>query len=581
MGYPGDSNQQRPSWDSDPLDASEDDWSRHPLSAPVPPQQPPLPPEEQPSEGTASWHGPESGAAWAGEQPGGAWLEGAAARQQGPLDDKPWPEAPQGGQPENPLAAPSAGYADPAVAGYGNNSWQPSPEAAYDGPSGPQQSPWHDGVGARGAGPGVPAPSGEPAGGYDNPTIATPPPAAEGGTGTYALPQYGEPQRFEQEAGSGPYQQVAEQDPYAREAYAQDPYAQDPYAAPQGAYAADPYGDEARHDAERFGGGATASGSYEVPRYDADRSFSGAQAVPPPAGWGEPRAESVPPQQARAAQGDSPYDRGEQWQPDGAREEIGSERRGGGGGGGRKGLIIAGGLVAAVVVAGAGAYALTRGDEKPPGGGAMQTGGQNPVPGDSADPGTGASAEPSLPVSAGLLKSRKTDPKPLKPGEVFAKDKFTVQGTTYVMHIRKVSKDCSAAVHGTALQSALKKGKCTQFLRATFATKDGRMIGTVGVANLATSQAAAKAEKAAGDKDAYVVALPGKGVTAKIGQGDALGAAWTRGHYLIMTWVQTPNGKPVPAKSKKRARIFAQNTVNGSNLGPALHYRDAMGKPPN
>ncbi|MCD0450308.1 hypothetical protein LO762_14065 [Actinocorallia sp. API 0066] len=574
MGYPGDSNQPRQSWDSDPLDTDGDDWSRHPRSAPVPPQQQPA---EQPGEPAGPWQAPP---AWGEQppappippaqpgQPGGSWLEGAAARPQGPLDGQQWSG--------DPLAAPPATALDPGTGGQPvYDTWQGQPEPSYDGPSGPQQSPWHDDVPGGGGsfGPGA----GE----------------AGTGTGTHALPRYD---------GQGSYD--------------------------TGSYDADAYGEEARHDAERFGGGATASGSYEVPQYD-PASYA-APPVPPQSAWGEPRpgeydapgggydphaapvgydphaapvgydgpgapgefgAPGVPGPpgefgghggpggpgtpndfggpggwDAPPPQG-GPHERGEQWQPEGARDEISGSR------GGRKGLLVAGGVAVALVAGGAAAYALTRdgGTDKP---GVAQS------PPASGVPVPGATSSPEQPAaSGGLLKSRKTDPRPLKAGEVFQKKRFTVKGTTYVMYIRKATKKCADAVHGEALQAALKRGRCTQFLRATFATKDGKMIGTVGVANLRTSQAAARAEKAAKAKDAYVLAVPGKGATAKIGQGDALGAAWVRGHYLIMTWVQNPDGKPIPAKQRKRAQIFAQNTVNGSNLGPALHIRDATGRP--
>jgi hypothetical protein len=240
-------------------------------------------------------------------------------------------------------------------------------------------------------------------------------------------------------------------------------------------------------------------------------------------------------------------------------------------------VLIGTGVIGAMLLAGGGYYLMNKSDDKkvttPPAAGASQTA--------SAAPKASATTvkPPATPVT-GKAKSRATDPKPLTFKEVFTKKKFTAGGVSYVLTARS-STTCAKAVHGVKLLGAMKSGKCTQFLRGTFATANGKLIGTIGVANLSTSSAATIASTAGKAKDAYLIALPAKGLTAKIGQGQALGEAQARGHYLIMSWVQLPNGKKIPTGSAayKVAQAFVQNVIVGSNVSPALHARDETGKP--
>ncbi|GAA0960435.1 hypothetical protein [Actinocorallia libanotica] len=590
MGYPGDNDQ--PPWDSTPPET--DPWSRHPLSAPVP---------QQPSDDheTPSWHGGEpASAGWGAEQQppapeqASSWLESAAAPPQPPAAPE-WAES-QPSWGDDPLSAP-ASFSKPgtdfgkpgtdANATFTDSSggWPEAGQAGWpESPSGPQATPWDD-----------PAPQA-----YEQPP-----------TGTHALPVY-DPQPS--------YDPQSYDAPPAYDGHEPQDFAQSGgFETPTGALSAQPY---------EAPGGTQAFPPYEPPAFEpspfeapegalASQPFTGAQSLSPqPAAWpdqqgyeqpydqgfeqpydphprdGHSGAQPMPPAGLAAhpphggytgpqpavpwqPQGDDGFGPGEQWNGDGV--PAGDEGRGKGG---RKPLIIGGALVAVAAV-GAAVFVLFPGDDDKKETAAKSSSQVSTGPSAGTDGGPTASAQPSTPppgASGGLLQNRKTDPRPLSLGEVFRKKKFTEKGITYVMSVRKKAV-CKDSVHGKALQAALAKGKCTQFLRATFATAGGKMIGTVGVANLASASAATKAAKAATAKDAYVIAVPGKGVTSKIGQGDALGAAWSRGHYLIMTWVQLPDGKAIPAKHKKAAQTFAQSTVNGSNLGPALHIRDETGKP--
>ncbi|MFC6884283.1 MULTISPECIES: hypothetical protein [Actinomadura] len=177
------------------------------------------------------------------------------------------------------------------------------------------------------------------------------------------------------------------------------------------------------------------------------------------------------------------------------------------------------------------------------------------------------------------LKSRNTDPKPLTLSEVFGKKTFKSGGQKYVRTAASAKRGCKGVVGGVKLTGTLKKGGCTQTLRATYARGDGKLIGTVGVLNLKTETAAKLAVKAAAAKDAFLQALPGAGTTKKIGKGEALGTAEARGHYLVMTWVQRPDGKKIPPAYHKTVSAFGTQVVKDSNLSFALAYRETEGKP--
>ena len=88
------------------------------------------------------------------------------------------------------------------------------------------------------------------------------------------------------------------------------------------------------------------------------------------------------------------------------------------------------------------------------------------------------------------------------------------------------------------------------------------------------------AQTASRPKDAFIVPLPGSsGATKKIGQGLSLTTAEADGHYLIMSWVQYPDGKKITKSDYSAVTTFVRNTTLGSNLRPALNYRSMEGKP--
>jgi hypothetical protein len=242
--------------------------------------------------------------------------------------------------------------------------------------------------------------------------------------------------------------------------------------------------------------------------------------------------------------------------------------------------LIIGAIVGAIVLIAGGfmVFSVLGGDSGKKTAGGTPSGGTNPQGnGAPTAPASSPAAKPTAatgPLGA-KLKNRATDPRPLTLAEVFKHRRFG----KYVMTAKRQDGNCAKVVHGTRFSAALKSGGCTQMLRATFSTTDGKLIGSIGVANLRTDTAAKKVQAAGAGKDAWLLPLPGTGSTKKIGKGSALGTAEARGHYVLLSWVQRPDGKELTAAQRGTVSTFVSQVILGSNLSTALQYRGISGKP--
>ncbi|TMR07157.1 hypothetical protein ETD83_01690 [Actinomadura soli] len=356
--------------------------------------------------------------------------------------------------------------------------------------------------------------------------------------------------------GGWPPQHQPPHAPYGPGAEA-PPYGHDndeaPFAPREEGPGAMPFGNEPFGN-ESFGNESFGSEPYGAEPYGGAADQTAAWADEPPAGNAHP---SFPPDQSfpppnQSFSSDQPFP-----------PNPPARRRG-------LPLVIGGAAVAGLLLIGGGvALSSALKDDSEP---------ASPKAAESKPP--QATPTPPQPVLAPVkLQSRTTDPKPLTLKEVFGNGKFKAGKYRYVRTAAAATKNCTAIAGGTKLDKALKKGGCTQGLRATYALSSGSLIGTVGVFNLETQAAVEQAVKAAGDKDAFLLALPGKGVSKTNGKGEALGTSQTRGHYLVMTWVQRPDGKKIASKYHAAVRVFGTQMVKGSNLALALHYRETEGKP--
>jgi hypothetical protein len=164
------------------------------------------------------------------------------------------------------------------------------------------------------------------------------------------------------------------------------------------------------------------------------------------------------------------------------------------------------------------------------------------------------------------ISARTNDPTPLTTAELFPpaftneKDK-----SSYTLVSTKLDKTCSSAVIGADLIKQLKAGNCSQVLRASYVSGDGKVMGTIGVVNLTTTNGAHYAGKVVGQNDFIAPLTAPKGVASKLGNGTGVVEAEYKGHYLILTWSEFVNGTtPSTTAQDKQLEQFSNDLVAGS-----------------
>ncbi|MEU9835435.1 hypothetical protein AB0D67_28205 [Streptosporangium sp. NPDC048047] len=234
-------------------------------------------------------------------------------------------------------------------------------------------------------------------------------------------------------------------------------------------------------------------------------------------------------------------------------------------------FIFIGAGLAVLVAAGFGLAALAGSDDVPPSATA------------SPPAKTSGAQLPDVPDGKfGFAASRTTDPGRLTLDELFKRKKVAHGGQRFEMTVRRNDTKCKDAVVGDKLQKALTGGKCNQLLRASFRDASGKIIGTVGVANLKTSASASKVVSTVRGKslEEYLKALPGKDkVTKSLGSGEAFAGGWTHGHYAVLVWFQYKDGH-LPKKTEVKKLNQAAFGAVDATVTPALEARSLTGKRP-
>jgi hypothetical protein len=160
------------------------------------------------------------------------------------------------------------------------------------------------------------------------------------------------------------------------------------------------------------------------------------------------------------------------------------------------------------------------------------------------------------------IGARSEDPKPPTIDQLFP-PQFELNGSSFVRTAANLTTTCSLAVYGANLQAALQNGDCSQVLRASYVS--GTMMGTIGVINLESASAAAKAGKVTGPKEIIAPLAASKGVTSKLGTGTGVVQAEVKGHYLILMWAEFTDLKsPTTSAQRQELEQFATNLVLGS-----------------
>lgn len=195
----------------------------------------------------------------------------------------------------------------------------------------------------------------------------------------------------------------------------------------------------------------------------------------------------------------------------------------------------------------------------------------------SQHPTTAASSAPPGPWKH--ITTRRDDPTALSLAELFPA-RFTAGSTTAARTVQRASgATCAKLVLGGKLQAALRKGGCTQVMRASYLSTGQKIMATIGVLNLANVTDSEQAGQATG-ATAFIRQLPGaKGPTHNLMKGTGLEEAEIKGHYLILTWAEFTNLK-APKGPKQRAALDAfSRALVGSTANVSLTSRELLGKP--
>jgi hypothetical protein len=176
------------------------------------------------------------------------------------------------------------------------------------------------------------------------------------------------------------------------------------------------------------------------------------------------------------------------------------------------------------------------------------------------------------------ITSQAIDSQPLSTHELYPA-RFTEGGSTGTRTVERTNTRCTNAVIGSALQAAVRKGGCTQVVRASYLSSNRKVMATIGVLNLSDVAAAEKAGKASGAAQ-FIRQLPGPhGPTRNLSKGTGIEVAEIKGHYLILIWTEFANlGAPKGKKQRRELTNFSANLFAGT-ANVSLTSRMVTGSP--
>ncbi len=178
------------------------------------------------------------------------------------------------------------------------------------------------------------------------------------------------------------------------------------------------------------------------------------------------------------------------------------------------------------------------------------------------------------------IANRADDPLPLTLAELFPAQVTVKAGRrSYARMIERTNQSCRQAVFGSKLKAAVRDG-CSQALRASYLSVNGKRMGTIGVLNLATAKAAARVGKVVGAPRQFIQPLPGlHGATKNLGKGTGVVWAVAKGHYLILMWAQYASlFRPSTSHDRKILMQF-NNDLYEKTVNQSLTRRMVTGSP--
>ena len=201
----------------------------------------------------------------------------------------------------------------------------------------------------------------------------------------------------------------------------------------------------------------------------------------------------------------------------------------------------------------------------------------------AAAPARTAAALPSPSPSARLgrwqhIANRVGDPVPLTLAELFP-GQVTAGPRTYLRTAERSGRRCGKAVFGSRLKAAVANG-CSQALRASYLSVNGKRMGTIGVLNLATSTAAARVGKVVTAPRQFVQPLQAAhGATRDLGHGTGVVWAVAKGHYLILMWAQYASLRSPATSHDRKVLMQFINDLYQKSVNQSLTRRMVTGSP--
>jgi hypothetical protein len=176
------------------------------------------------------------------------------------------------------------------------------------------------------------------------------------------------------------------------------------------------------------------------------------------------------------------------------------------------------------------------------------------------------------------IATRAGDPSPLTLSQLFPAQ-FAVGGASYLRTAQLGSTHCSRGVFGASLQGAVRKYGCSQVMRASYLVSSLKLMGTIGVLNLANAADANKVGRVTGSSEFIAQLTAATGPTRTLTRGTGLEEAEVKGHYLILTWVEfTTHRAPGTAAQRAQLRAFSADLIS-QTANVSLTSRMVTGAP--
>jgi hypothetical protein len=233
-------------------------------------------------------------------------------------------------------------------------------------------------------------------------------------------------------------------------------------------------------------------------------------------------------------------------------------------------LVWAIAVVAVTALTAAAVYALTTKHKT-----AAAPSGAKPVPSQASLPIPTPSAHPG---TWQFITTRVADPVPLTLAELFPTH-VSVGPRSYLLTTGRTGQSCRSAVFGSRLKATVRAG-CSQALRASYLSMNGKRMGTIGVLNLATAAAAAKVGEVVAAPGQFIQPLPAAhGVSKNLGKGTGVVWAVAKGHYLILMWAQYADLRSPITSNDRKVLLEFVNDLYQKTVNQSLTRRMVTGNP--